>query len=100
MTAISPASQQAGPADQIVITGSGLNLGTQVAFQSESAGAGSATYASQISVNAAGTELTVQLDSQNMTPGEYDVILNGVGYTTGTAGPGYLPNAYTVTAAA
>lgn len=97
VTSISPAKQAAG-SHQVVITGSNLNLGTQVTFESETPGA-FPTYTWPVSVNAAGTQFTVGFDSTYMTTGKYDVILNGVGRTTGTASPGYLPNAYTVTAA-
>jgi ell wall binding domain 2 (CWB2) len=96
VTSISPASQPAGSANQITINGSDLTLGTQVRFQSES-GSAPASYATALSMNVAGTQLTVQLYSLDMAPGAYDVILDNPGYTTGTPGPGYLPNAYTVT---
>jgi hypothetical protein len=50
-------------------------------------------------VNAAGTQLTLALNTTGITPGTYDAVLNGVGYSVGTPSPGYLPGAYTVTAA-
>lgn len=99
ISAISPASQPAGPADQVTITGTGLTLGTTVML----ATAGNPVVigygiSRPVSVSADGTSLTVQLDTSNITPGEYDIMLNSDS-TVSTSAPNYLSNAYTVTAA-
>jgi hypothetical protein len=98
VTSVSPKSQPAGPADQITVTGTNLNLGTD--FQLAGNGIPAGDFSAQpVAVNAAGTQLTVLLDTSDLTPGKYDAVLNGSGYTVGTPSPGYLPHAYTVTAA-
>ena len=96
ISSISPATGVAA-LNKVVINGTNLTLGTQVALASNgsSAGAGS----SPVSVNAAGTALTVLLNTTSVTPGKYDIVLNSVGYSVGTPSPGYLPGAYTVTPA-
>ena len=98
-TAVSPASQTASPSNQITITGTNLNLGTQVMLANDAQSASSYPIAEPLSVNAAGTALTVQLDTANVTPGKYDLVLDQASYSVGTPSPGYLPGAYTVTAA-
>jgi hypothetical protein len=51
-----------------------------------------------VSLGAGGKALTVLLNTQGVTPGTYDVVQAGVGYTVGVPSPGYLPGAYQVTA--
>ncbi|HTJ71990.1 MAG TPA: hypothetical protein VL551_30900 [Actinospica sp.] len=95
ISAVSPATGVAGLHD-VVVTGTDLNLGTELAL----AGNGStATVGSAVSVNSAGTSLTVQLNTTGVTPGKYDAVLTAVGQAVVSSGPGYLAGAYTVTPA-
>ncbi|HTU77085.1 MAG TPA: hypothetical protein VMG38_26550 [Trebonia sp.] len=97
VTGVSPARAPAGPGNKIVVTGTNLSLATQFALDAN--GLTVAT-GSAVAVNPAGTQLTVLIDTSSVTPGVYDVSLDSAGYSTGTPSPGYLPGAYTVTAAA
>jgi hypothetical protein len=99
ITAVTPSKQPAGPVHTIVVTGTNLNLGTSFELASNGSPATSYQIAFPQSVNAAGTKLTLLLNTTGITPGTYDVVLDQVGYTTGTPSPGYLPGGYTVTAA-
>ncbi|MEU9232075.1 hypothetical protein [Streptomyces subrutilus] len=96
-TSISPATGAAGTQTQAVIRGTGLNLGTKVKLESDTT---DGKFMKPVSVNADGTALTVLVDTNGLQPGKYDVVLDGIGYTSGVPSPGYLPKAYTVTAAA
>jgi hypothetical protein len=89
VTSISPATQQAGPANKIVLTGTNLTLGLSIEFETPST-LGQGTYAAVAAVNSTNTQLTVVLNSTAMTPGSYGVY---DGYQA------LLANAYTVTAA-
>jgi hypothetical protein len=99
ITAVTPSRQPAGPNHTIVVTGTHLNLGTSFELASDGVTASSYQIAFPQSVNAAGTKLTLLLNTAGFTPGTYDVVLDQVGYTTGTPSPGYLPGGYTVTGA-
>jgi hypothetical protein len=99
-TSLSPASGPAGTQDQVVVHGTGLTLGTTVDLARNGAPATGYPMAQPVSVSADGTALTVLLNTQGLTPGTYDVVLDQTGYTAGVRSPGYLPGAYTVTAAA
>ena len=83
ITAVSPASQPAGP-NTFTIRGSGLTYDTQVVLASEDPSNNNRTDATITSVNAAGTAATFTVNTAGWTPGKYDVA--------------NLPNAYTVTA--
>jgi hypothetical protein len=96
LTAVSPASQPAGPDRVLTVTGTALNLGTQVAIAQNGTAELTGT---PVAVNAAGTMLTVAFDTSGLTPGLYDLAIFGVGYITGVPSQGYLPNAYRVTPA-
>ncbi|MFJ3723980.1 hypothetical protein ACIPYQ_15590 [Streptomyces sp. NPDC090045] len=96
-TSISPATGAAGTQTQAVVSGTGLNLGTKVKLKSDTT---DGVFMKPVSVNADGTALTVLVDTNGLAPGKYDVVLDGTGYTSGEPSPGYLPKAYTVTAAA
>jgi hypothetical protein len=98
VTAVSPPSQPAGGDNEITLTGANLSLGTQVELATDGVQAYD-YFAGAVAVNAAGTQLSVELNTSALTPGVYDIVLNGAGYSTGTPSPGYLPGAYTVTAA-
>ncbi|MEU9302660.1 hypothetical protein [Streptomyces sp. NPDC048269] len=97
-TSVGPATGAAGTQTQAVVQGTGLTLGTKIKLSR--LGSGSERFMTPLSVNADGTALTVLVDTNGLEPGKYDVIGDGVGYSTGVPSPGYLPNAYTVTAAA
>lgn len=97
ITSITPSSGVAGPDNTAVVTGTGLNLGSEVSLPGKS-GTGTGVTAKNQSVSADGTSLTVSLDTTNLAPGAYDVDL-----TAPTDGPigvdaGTLSGAYTVTA--
>ncbi|MFF3112398.1 hypothetical protein ACFVSN_24785 [Kitasatospora sp. NPDC057904] len=94
LTAINGTTGAAGTQTQIEIRGTNLTLGTKVKF-------GGAMYPMRpVSVSPDGTSLHVMADTNGMTPGTYDVVLDGIGYTTGVPSPNYFPKAFTVTAAA
>lgn len=96
ISSITPSSGAAG-SHQVVVDGANLNLGTTLELASD--GTPSNVYSAPVSVNAAGTALTMLIYTNNLTPGVYDVVLDGAGYSVGTPSQGYLPGAYTVTAA-
>jgi hypothetical protein len=96
ISSITPSSGAAG-SHQLVVNGTNLNLGTTLRLDSD--GAPTGVYGSPVSVNAAGTALTMLINTAGITPGSYDADLDGAGYTSGTPSQGYLPGAYTVTAA-
>jgi hypothetical protein len=93
---LSPAKAPAGFSEKIVITGANLTLATQFTLASNGVNVATGT---NTAVNTAGTQLTVLVSTSGLTPGSYDGVLDSPGYTTGTPSPGYLPHAYTVTAA-
>ena len=96
LTQVSPAAQPAQAGNVLVITGANLSLDTKVALASNGT---SRDNGKPASVNSAGTSLTVTFNTSGPTPGQYDMVLGNPGYTVGTPSPGYLPGAYTVTAA-
>ncbi|WP_329565299.1 hypothetical protein [Kitasatospora sp. NBC_01266] len=96
-TGLSPATGTAGTQHQAVLQGTGLTLGTKAWLAQNG---GKQTVLTPLSVSADGTSLDVLVDTNGLVPGSYDLALDTVGYTTGTPSYGYLPNAYTVTAAA
>ena len=96
ITSVQPATGPTGSVNKLTIGGTNLNLGVVVDLASN------ATVVAQaipVSLNSAGTALTVRLNTHGVTPGTYDVVQDGVGYTVGVPSPGYLPGAYQVTAA-
>ncbi|MGP3686635.1 hypothetical protein ACTVZO_18330 [Streptomyces sp. IBSNAI002] len=95
-SSISPATSPAGTQTQAVVRGTGLTLGTKMKL---AAHAVDKTFMQPVSVNADGTALTVLVDTNGLEPGHYDLVMDGIGYTTGVPSPGYIPQAYTVTAA-
>ena len=96
ITSVTPGTGPAGSVNQLVVGGTDLNLGVQVDLASDGS---VVAQAAPVSLNAAGTALTVSLSTQGVAPGPYDVVQNGIGYTVGVPSPGYLPGAYQVTAA-
>lgn len=88
LEAVSPASQPASAYNEVTVTGSDLNLGTQVMLYSNGTPVSYNSISQPVSINAAGTQLTVQLDTYGVTPGKYDVELDGSSTLSG---------AYTVT---
>jgi len=95
ITSVSPATGPAGSVNKLIVGGTHLNLGVQVDLASN---ANVVAQATPVSLNSGGTALTVLLNTQGVTPGIYDVVQDGVGYTVGVPSPGYLPGAYQVTA--
>ncbi|MFJ9762401.1 hypothetical protein ACIRUY_01165 [Streptomyces erythrochromogenes] len=93
---ISPSSSPSGTRTHAVVSGTGLHLGTKMKVKRD----GTERPLTAVSVNPEGTALTVEVDTADLTPGPYDLLLDGVGYTTGVPSRGYLPKAYTVTAPA
>jgi hypothetical protein len=96
VTSVQPATGPAGSVSKLTVGGTNLNLGVVVDLASN---ANVVAQATPVSLNSGGTALTVLLDTQGVTPGTYDVVQDGVGYTVGVPSPGYLPGAYQVTAA-
>jgi hypothetical protein len=96
ITSVTPASGPSGSINKLVVAGTNLNLGTQIELASNANVVAGAT---PVSLSADGKALTVLVNTQGVTPGQYDVVQSGVGYTVGTPSPGYLPGAYQVTAA-
>ncbi|WP_286158253.1 hypothetical protein [Streptomyces sp. CB03911] len=99
-TAISPATGAAGTRTQAVVRGSGLTLGTKVKLVRSDTWSSTQPVMTPLSVTPDGTALTVLVDANGLEPGPYDVVLDGIGYSGGVPSPGYLPRAFTVTAAA
>ncbi|MFD9303307.1 hypothetical protein ACFWCB_11725 [Streptomyces sp. NPDC060048] len=97
-TSISPATGAAGTQTRAVVRGTGLTLGTKVKLVRSGSWSDPQPVMTPLSVNAAGTELNVLVDTNGLEPGTYDVLLDGIGHTDGVPSPGYLPKAYTVTA--
>ncbi|MFJ9595564.1 hypothetical protein ACIRS3_22750 [Streptomyces virginiae] len=93
---ISPHTSASDTQTQAVVRGTALTLKTRMKLARE--GSDKQSVLTPLSVNAGGTELTVQVDTKGLEPGAYDVLLDGVGYTAGVPSRGYLPKAYTVTA--
>lgn len=99
LTSLTPASGPAEAENQVVVHGAFLNLGTEVDLARD--GSVVSDYSARpVSVSDDGTSLTVLLSTHGLPPGKYDVVLDRSGYTAGTRSPGYLPDGYTVTAAA
>jgi hypothetical protein len=96
ITSVSPGTGPAGSVNKLVVGGTNLNLGVQVELASD---ADVVAQATPVSLSADGKALTVLMNTQGVTPGTYDVVQFGVGYTVGMPSPGYLPGAYQVTAA-
>lgn len=99
VTSVAPASGPTGADNQVVVHGSNLTLGTEVALAHDGQRASDYLMAAPVSVSADGTALTVLLSTRDVAPGTYDVVLDSTGYTAGTRSTGYLPGGYTVTAA-
>ena len=95
LTSISPASQPAG-SNTVVITGTHLTMATQFQLLGNS---GPVATGTTVSVNAAGTKLTLLLNTGGVPTGIYNAWLSQVSCSPPVPCPGYLPNAYTVTAA-
>ncbi|WP_282206038.1 hypothetical protein [Kitasatospora fiedleri] len=95
---ISPATGPAGTLVPAVITGTGLSMGSRV--QLVPAPSGSRQLVRPQSASADGSTLNVLVDTNGLEPGSYDLVNEGIGYTSGQPSPGYLPHAFTVTAAA
>ncbi len=100
LTGISPAVGPAGTQNVVTVHGTGLNLGTELDLASNGVSVSNDQPNWTQSASADGTSLTVLLSTVGLTPGKYDLALSTVGYTVGTPSQGYLPGAYTVTAAA
>ncbi|MGK4580189.1 hypothetical protein [Kitasatospora sp. HPMI-4] len=98
-TGISPSTGAAGTQTQAVVRGTGLTLGTKVKLVRSDVWSSTQPVMSPLSVSPDGSSLNVLVDTNGLEPGVYDVVLDGIGYTSGVPSPGYLPKAYTVTAA-
>jgi hypothetical protein len=91
-TTISPAAQAAGTDNTVVLTGTGLNFDTP--FDLFAQDGLEYSPAVPVSVNAAGTRLTLRLDTTRVPLGTYDI---GAGdYCSPAPCPDWLLNAYTV----
>ena len=91
-TSISPPAQAAGPDNTVVLTGTGLNFSTPFYLMAQDGSDYSP--AVPLSVNAAGTQLTLRLDTTSVPPGTYDVSAGD--FCSPAPCPDWLLNAYTV----
>ena len=92
LDSVSPASGASGGTAQVVLHGTGLNLGDAPYLSAD----GSAVANGQaVAVNSDGTELTARLGLSDVPAGVYDVSVQTPSYAVVT-----LPGAYTVTAGA
>ena len=98
ISSISSASGAAGPNITVTVTGTALNLGDEIELTS-STGNGTHATARNLSVNAAGTSLTVSFDTRNLAVGKYDVGLLAPVVDESTGATGSLSGAYTITSA-
>jgi hypothetical protein len=96
LKSISPASQPAGPNNTVVLTGTGLSFATPFELRPET-DAGSFLTVVPVAVNAAGTKLTLRIDTTGLKPETYDVSPGGS--CSPPPCPGDLLQAYTVTKA-
>ncbi|MEU9108623.1 hypothetical protein AB0D54_30660 [Streptomyces xanthophaeus] len=96
---VTPATSSADTTTTVVLHGTDLHLGTALRLVAHGSDASSYRMFEPVMVNAAGTELTVRLSTFSVAPGTYDLVVGSAGYTGGVRTPGYLPGAYTVTAA-
>lgn len=94
-TSISPATQAAGPNNTVVLTGTGLNFGTEFYLMGQDGSAYSPSV--PVSVNSAGTQLTLRLDTTQVAPGTYDISVGD--FCSPPPCSDWLLNAYTVTKA-
>ncbi|WP_266628551.1 hypothetical protein [Streptomyces sp. NBC_00320] len=99
-TSISPATGAAGTQTHAVVRGTGLTLDTKLHLVRSDAWGDPKPVMKVLSVNADGTALDVLVDTNALAPGTYDVARDGYAPNPGQPSPGYLPKAYTVTAAA
>ncbi|MFB7468249.1 hypothetical protein ACFCZ1_33030 [Streptomyces sp. NPDC056224] len=96
-TGISPSTSLTGTRTDAVVSGTGLTFGTKLKLIRS----GSPERALEpMTANTDGKQLNVIVDTIGLVPGQYDLLLEGVEYTSGVPSPGYLPKAYTVTAPA
>lgn len=95
-TSIKPAAQPSGPDNTVVLSGTGLNFATPFDLFTQDGGSQSSPSV-PVSVNAAGTRLTLRLDTTQVPPGTYDV---GPGdFCSPAPCPDWLLNAYRVSSA-
>ncbi|MFJ5881213.1 hypothetical protein [Kitasatospora cineracea] len=94
---ISPATGKAGTLVPAVIHGTGLSMGSKIDLAQISTSVKQPVRPQ--SASADGTTLNVLVDTGNLQPGSYDLVLDNIGYTEGQPSPGYLPKAFTVSAA-
>ncbi|MCX5607512.1 hypothetical protein OHB39_07955 [Streptomyces sp. NBC_00047] len=99
-TSISPATGAAGTQTHAVVRGTGLTLDSKIHLVRSDIGGDPRPVMKVLSVNTDGTALDVLVDTNGLEPGTYDVVRDGYVSTPGVPSPGYLPKAYTVTAAA
>ncbi|MGW6980764.1 hypothetical protein ACWGE1_15155 [Streptomyces sp. NPDC054932] len=92
---IGPDTSAVNTQTQAVVRGTSLTLNTRLKLVR--AGSDKQPVLTPVSVTDDRTALTVQVDTRGLEPGQYDVVLDGVGYTAGVPSQGYLPKAYTVT---
>ncbi|WP_159395597.1 hypothetical protein [Streptomyces sp. 3211] len=92
---IGPDTSAVNTQTQAVVRGASLTMNTRLKLVRD--GSDKQPVLTPVSVNADRTALTVQVDTRGLEAGQYDVVLDGVGYTAGVPSQGYLPKAYTVT---
>ena len=90
---ISPASQAAGQGNMVVLTGAGLDFSVPFNLIAKNGSVYSPSV--PVSANAAGTRLTLRLDTTGVPPGTYDVSAGD--FCSPTPCTDWLLNAYKVT---
>ncbi|HWF82724.1 MAG TPA: hypothetical protein VN695_19280, partial [Streptosporangiaceae bacterium] len=96
VTSVNPHTGPADSLNTIVVRGTHLNLGTAIELARN--GSPADINITPVSLNSRDTSMTMRVDTQDVAPGLYDVAMDDVGYTVGVPSPGYLPDAYRVTA--
>ncbi|MGG8410474.1 hypothetical protein ACM614_29930 [Streptomyces sp. 12297] len=92
-SSMTPAAATAGTSHLVVIRGTNLTLGTEVRLHRD-VWESDSRMVEPVSVNPAGTELTVRLSTRDVRPGRYDLWLDSPNSASGV-----LPDAFTVTKA-
>ncbi|MEV7214161.1 hypothetical protein AB0O31_13835 [Kitasatospora cineracea] len=97
---LTPNSAPTDTQTEVTIEGTGLSMSSRFHFLMPSE---RVTPLRVVPLSAApdGTSLTVRIDSEGVSPGVYDLLVDGVtGYKYGVPSPGYIPKAFTVLAPA
>ncbi|MFD5149151.1 hypothetical protein, partial [Streptomyces sp. NPDC058401] len=98
-TSVTPATSPTQTITKVTLRGRNLTLGTEVVLTADGGSTSPSRMVKATAVNTAGTVLVVELSTFGIAPDTYSVALDSPQYTWGTRSPGFLPDAYKVTAA-